>query len=263
MDQSAPRSLRHEYELYVEEEIESYKDSISRTNLLKIGDEAVAVLLGQAQFAMNELLIWDEVDKIIRKRKRIPTYATWRKKQLRRLKELEELRRPERWGLRPDSVIAREIHPPAESRVLVAGADSGNAVLYLAAHGCVVTAVNTHSEAVDSVLHAAEAAHLPGSIDGHATDIRNWLPPEAQLFSAVVCTPTAFAGLTAAERTKVIEVLQTATGDGGVHLVETIIAGHSGVSVAELRRRYKGWEVSVMMEDGSSAKSFLARKAVA
>jgi hypothetical protein len=259
MDQSAPRSLKHEYELYVEEEIESYKDSISRANLLKIGDEAVAALRDQAQFAMDELLIWDEVDKIIRKRLRLPGYSTWRKRYFKRLGELEELRRPERWGLRSDSVIAREIHPPAESRVLVAGAESGNAALYLAAQGCAVTAVNSHVELVENVLHAAEAAHLPGKIDGHPRHLREWLPTEAELLSAVICTATAFAGLTSAERAKVIDILQSATGDGGVHLVETIIAGESAVSVTELRRRYKGWKVSVL-EDSRAAKSFVARK---
>ncbi|HEY8165726.1 MAG TPA: hypothetical protein VIF83_09260 [Gemmatimonadaceae bacterium] len=259
MDQSAPRSLKHEYELYVEQEIENYKDSISRTNLLKIGDEAVASLRDQAQFAMDELLLWDEVDKIIRKRLRLPSYSTWRKRYLRRLVELEELRRPERWGFRSDSVMAREIHPPAESRVLVAGADSGNAALYLAAQGCAVTAVNTHIELVENVLNAAEAAHLPGKIDGHPRHLREWLPSEAELLSAVICTATAFAGLTSAERAKVIDVLQSATSDGGVHLVETIIAGQSAVSVTELRRNYKGWKVSVV-QNGNSAKSFVARK---
>jgi hypothetical protein len=259
MDQSLPRSRKHEYELYLEEEIENYKDSISRTNLLKIGDEAVASLRDQAQVAMDELVLWDEVDKIIRKRLRLPSYSTWRKRHFKRLTELEELRRPERWGFKPDSVIAREIHPPAESRVLVAGANSGNAALYLAAQGCAVTAINTHAELVDSVLHAAEAAHLPGKIDGHPRHLREWLPSEAELLSAVICTPTAFAGLTSAERAKVIDVLQSATRDGGVHLVETIIAGQSGVSLSELRRNYKGWKVSVV-QDAGAAKSFLARK---
>src|SRR6185436_16070319 len=35
------RSLRYEYELYVEREIEDYKDSISRNALLSIGDDAI------------------------------------------------------------------------------------------------------------------------------------------------------------------------------------------------------------------------------
>ena len=68
MDQSAPRSLKYEYDLFVENEIEAYKESISRTALLKIGDEAVASLQSGMQLGMNELLLVHEVDKIIRKR---------------------------------------------------------------------------------------------------------------------------------------------------------------------------------------------------
>jgi len=120
MAQQNPRSLKHEYELYVENEIENYKESVSRSAILKIGDEAAASLRAGEQFAMDELLLWAEVDRIIRKRLRIPSYETWRRK---RLKMLEEYRRPEHWGIRPDGVLAREIHPPAESKVLVAGGD--------------------------------------------------------------------------------------------------------------------------------------------
>src|SRR2546430_1210828 len=113
MAQQKPRSLKYEYELYVENEIENYKESVSRSAILKIGDEAAASLRSGEQFAMNELLLWAEVDRIIRKRLRIPGYDTWRRK---RIKMLKEYRRPEHWGIRPDGVLAREIHPPAESK---------------------------------------------------------------------------------------------------------------------------------------------------
>jgi len=98
MTQQNPRSLRHEYELYVENEIENYKESVSRSAILKIGDEAAASLRASEQFAMDELLLWAEVDRIIRKRLRIPAYSTWRRK---RLKMLEEYRRPEHWESDP------------------------------------------------------------------------------------------------------------------------------------------------------------------
>ena len=98
MRQSAPRSLKHEYDLYIENEIEAYKESISRTVLLKIGDEAVASLQSGMQFSMNELLLVVEVDKIIRKRLRLPSYSTWRKHELKRQKERQEFMRPEHWG---------------------------------------------------------------------------------------------------------------------------------------------------------------------
>jgi hypothetical protein len=259
MDQSAPRSLKYEYDLFVENEIEVYKDSISRTALLKIGDEAVASLHSEAQFAMNELLLCDEVDRIIRKRLRIPSYSTWRKKEIKRLKEQEEFRRPEHWGLSADSPLAREVHLTAESHVLVAGTLGANTALYLAAQGCSVTAIDAlGSDGVSS--KADELAMLAGRIDTLPVGLKEWSPD--QPLSAVVCTSTAFAGLTAAERSRVIEVLQSATQDGGVHLVDTIIAGRAEPSLSELRKSYKGWTISVL-DDGTSSRSFLARKEVA
>jgi hypothetical protein len=262
MRQSAPRSLKHEYDLFVENEIEAYKESISRATLLKIGDEAVASLQSALQFSMNELLLVVEVDKIIKKRLRLPSYATWRKHELKRQKERHEFMRPEHWGLSPDSAVAREIHPPADSRVLVAGDEVASAALYLAAHGCAVTAINAHSDMKTSLLNNAEVESLPGRIDHHAEGLREWAPSADRSLSAVVCTPATFSGLTARQRSQVIAVLQSATEDGGVHLVATIIAGQSGVSISELRKSYKGWEISVV-EDGASGKSFLAKKAVA
>ena len=79
--QAMPPSLKHEYDLFVENQCEVYKDSISHAVLLKIADEAVASLQGQAQLAMNEVLLCDEVDRIILKRLRLPSYAKWRQSQ--------------------------------------------------------------------------------------------------------------------------------------------------------------------------------------
>src|SRR5262245_66257405 len=91
------RSLRHEYELYIEQEIESYKESIPRAAILAIGDEAAAKLAAQPQFVLTELMLLEEVDRIIFRRLRLPKYDSWRHK---RLKLHDEMRRPEHWGLR-------------------------------------------------------------------------------------------------------------------------------------------------------------------
>ncbi len=259
MDQLSPRSLKHEYDLYVENEIEVYKDSISRTALLKIGDEAVASLHSQTQFTMSELLLCDEVDRIIRKRLRIPSYATWRKHAIKRLKEQEEFRRPEHWGVRPDSALAREVNLPADARVLVAGPSAANAARYLAAQGCTVTTIDPAGD-IEVPLKPEDAALIAGRVDQLPVSLSDWSPGEQ--LSAVVCTPAAFAGLTAAQRAKVIEVLQSATRDGGVHLVDTIIAGRNEPSLSELKKSYKGWTISVT-DDGTTSRSFVARKAVA
>jgi hypothetical protein len=254
MPQHAPRSFRHEYELFVENEIENYKESVSRSAILMIGDEAAALLRNSEQFAMDELLLCEEVDRIIRKRLRIPGYQSWRRK---RIKALEEYRRPEHWGIRPDGLLAREIHPPAESRVLVAGGEVESAALYLAAHGCDVTALDTGADALERVMTAAAAAGLTDRIDRQVAGLTDWTP-EFPL-SAVVCTPSAFTGLSADERARAIELLQSATRAGGVHLVGTIVSGKRGISLTELRKRYKGWSISVEV-DSLTSKSFLARK---
>ncbi len=249
-----PRSLRHEYELYVENEIENYKFAISRSAMLTIGDEAVAQLNAQEQFNMDELLVWAEVDKIIRKRLRIPAFRTW---QRRRIKLIEEYRRPENLGLRPDGVLAREMQFAAESRVLVAGAGFQKTALYLAAHGCDVTALDIEPDNVERVMNAAQEAGLTGKLQAHLTGIGSWLP-ESEL-TAVVCDPAAFAGLSPNERDRAIAVLQSATRDGGIHLVETIIAGQTALTIEELRSQYRGWSISVDREDGPSP-TFFARK---
>jgi hypothetical protein len=253
MAQRLSRSLKHEYAVYLEREIENYKESVPRSVLLSIGDEAVRALDGEQQFALTELLLCDEVDKIIFKRLRLPSYITWRK---RRIRMLAELRRPEHWGLSPDDVVVRAAQTVAgEARVLVAGARVETPTLYLAANGCNVTTLS-QPDAVRRVLDAAEEAGLGERIHASSAALESWTP-DAPL-TAVIYTHKAFAGLTAAERTRVIEALQSATADGGVHLVQTIAAGkRTAGSLDELRRRYRGWDITV---DDSAPSSFLARK---
>jgi len=257
---STPRSLRHEYELYVENELEAYKDSIPRNALLKIGDEAVTSLYDQAQLALTELVVWEEVDRIIKKRLRIPSYPTWRRK---RIKLIREYQRPEHWGLHPDCVLAREVRPPAESNVLVAGDAGERAALYLAAHGCEVFAIDQTRDVVERVVNAAEAAGLTGRVHGYIADLRQW-SPDVRL-NAVVCSPSAFEGLSKRERGKVIQLLQDVTHDGGIHFVDAEgVTGAAGAEslLQELSAQYKGWKISMEQSNGVST-SFLAKKGAA
>ena len=253
------RSLRHEYELFVEQEIENYKESVPRSVLLSIGDEAVAALSAAPQFALTELLLCEEVDRIIVKRLRLPSYDAWRR---RRLKLIDELRRPEHWGLRPDDVLVRAL-PSTEGRVLVAGASDEVSALYLAANGCDVTTLASGFDALERVMQAAIGAGLAGRVHAQMGDLSSWTP-ELPL-NAVIVNPVALDALSADERARVIEVLQSATMDGGVHLVQTIAAtakGTTSISLEELRSQYRGWEVTVERTD-SRSRTFLARKGAA
>ena len=251
------RSLKHEYHLYLEEEIENYKESIPRSALLSIGDEAVAALTEQPQFALTELLLADEVDRIIFRRLRLPTYQTWRR---RRLKLLREMRRPEHWGLHPDDLVVRAVRAAGDARVLVAGTPDEAPVLYLAANGCDVTAVAEEDDVLERVLSAAAAAGLGERVRTFHTDWSAWTP-EAELH-AVIVTGAALSGLSSAERAHVIKLLQGATAEGGVHLVQRAERERAIPSIRELQNRYEGWSVSVERAQSGGAV-FLARKDVA
>lgn len=250
-----PRSLRYEYECYVEAEIENYKDSIPRSAILRIGDEAVALIRESEQVGFGELLLCTEVDRIIRKRLRLPSYASWRR---RRLKLLEAWRRPEHWGIAPDAPLVQAIPADAEAHVLLLGTREEGTTLYLAANGCQVTTVEDDQDVVDRVMLTASQVGLSGRVHGQVTDLGSWYP-DAPLH-AVVSSPAAFERLSFEERHRVIEILKSATLDGGVHLVRTIAAaGRPAIDLDELRHSYSGWDIAIV-EQGMS---LLARKSVA
>lgn len=252
------RSLRHEYALYIEREIESYKESVSRPVLLGIGDEAVSALAAQQQLALTELLVWEEVDRIIMRRLRLPNLAAWSRRRLRRL---EKYRRPEQWGFAADSALLRTLlDTEGAPHVLLSGARCEGSALHLAAHGMEVTAVEAEEGNVERMMAAAYDAGIAARVHGYVTDLARFSPDLP--LTAVVCSPAAFAHLTSEEREQAIEVLKSATRDGGVHLVETIVAGQAALDLEELRARYSGWLVTVDSGHGRPP-TFMARKRTA
>jgi hypothetical protein len=262
------RSLHHEYQLYIEQEIENYKESVPRPALLAIGDEAASRLAAEPQFALTEMLLCEEVDRIIFSRLRLPAYNTWRK---RRLKLQQELRRPEHWGLSASDALVRSIGgrngienhglDGSGGHVLVAGEAAERSALFLAANGCDVTALESREDSVRRVMEAAIQAGLAERVHAVAAELTHWTPPPGAALQAVVCSHSALCSLSSHERARVLAVLQSATRDGGVHLVETIVAGSSAIE--ELRATYSGWNVSVEPSKATAdadAQVFLARK---
>ncbi len=229
----SPRSLRAEYQVYVEREIEDYKNSVSTVFLHNIAAEAARALDEGFQLGMREVMLADEVDRIIAKRLRLP----------------------------PDTPLAQAITPGmSAASVLVAGPRVEGSALYLAANGCEVTAVESEVAVVNRVLRAAQESGLTEKLRGFVADLVSYTPDGP--LAAVVCTPAAFAGLSSIEREQVIALLQQATSDGGVHLIETLVAGQAVLTEAELRTSYKGWEIKMVPEPGAS-QTFMAKKLVA
>src|ERR1035437_8236718 len=128
MTPRSPRSLRHEYSLYLEREIEAYKESVSREHLCGIADFAQNALEGELQLGMRDVLLAAEVDRIIAKRLKIPTFDAWRR---RRMRNASEPKRPEYWGLRQHSVARGETR---ERHVVTRQPEAGFELFAIAVH---------------------------------------------------------------------------------------------------------------------------------
>jgi hypothetical protein len=79
MPRNTSATLRHVYQEWVEERIEEYKESISRSDLLRLADEAIEELRvnGGGQYQLTEILLCDAVDRKIFRLLELPGFQTW------------------------------------------------------------------------------------------------------------------------------------------------------------------------------------------
>ncbi|HUE96066.1 MAG TPA: hypothetical protein VMN39_05375 [Longimicrobiaceae bacterium] len=75
---SAP-SLRQVYDEWVDDQIEEYKDSVPRADLLRLAEEVCEELRinRRGQYQLTEMLLCTAVDRKIFKLLRLPGYQTW------------------------------------------------------------------------------------------------------------------------------------------------------------------------------------------
>src|SRR5881296_4678405 len=128
-----PRSIKQEYQEFLLQRIEEYKNTLSRRELLEIGDEAVRELEENAagQYLLTEVLLLEHVDRIIARRLRLPSFPRWRQKH-RALRAAQ--RAPTHWGLEPDGPLGSAMRrlEPGDLAVVV-GAAALPAALFIAA----------------------------------------------------------------------------------------------------------------------------------
>ena len=75
---SAPR---HQYQAWVEEQIEEYKTALTRDELLDLAEQAVEGLFTtpDGQYPLTEILLCDAVDALLFRRLNLPDYKHWLK----------------------------------------------------------------------------------------------------------------------------------------------------------------------------------------
>lgn len=71
--------MRQAYLDWVEEQVETFKESVSRSELLRIADEAVEELrvTRRGQYQLTELLLLEAVDRKIVRALRLPWFRSW------------------------------------------------------------------------------------------------------------------------------------------------------------------------------------------
>jgi len=73
---ASPRQL---YLTWVEEQIEEFKTTLQRDELLQLAEEAVDQLFGtdDGQYPLTEILLCDIVDELIFRRLKLPSFRQW------------------------------------------------------------------------------------------------------------------------------------------------------------------------------------------
>jgi hypothetical protein len=240
----APRSLRAEYDEFIEQRIEEYKEGLARAEILSIGDEAMHELAGADQLQLTEVVLRDQVDAIIRRRLRLPSFRRWRERHVA-LRAAQS--QPGHWGLAahdPVTGLAELIEDG--DPVLVVGVVDGACALFLAAHRARVHVVDPDISLVVGLENRAVTEQLGAQIECEVARLERYAPaPES--FAAVVIETGAIARLPAADRSALVERLCQAVPPGGRHAVmpggpdrgprEPRLASDA------LRTLYGGWDI--------------------
>lgn len=220
-----PASLRQEYQEFLLERIEEYKNSLTREELLEIGDEAVKELeasaQGGGQYLLTEVLLLEHVDRIIARRLKLPTFRRWAQKH-RALRAAQ--REPTHWGLasaHPLVPWARRLQPGDVA--VVVGAGAAAEALFLAAHEATVLLVEQDLHAVETVEQRAVTEQLGARFEGLVIQFGSWFPDV--LPRVAVIAPSALAAARPRDRQALLRDLQARTRPGGAHIV--LSAGES------------------------------------
>lgn len=212
-------SLKQQYQEYLLQRIESFKNSLSRRELLALGDEAVNEL-GAAQsdqFLLTEVLMAETVDRLIHKRLALQPYKRW-SKGFRELRAAQ--REPTRWGIERRSPVT-QLLPRLEpgDTAFVLGADAAPVAYLLAAHEVSVMFCGddmTHVDQVESRVADEALGHCCGTYVAPTGQFPPDLPAQV---SIVVVDTGVLDPHTSNQRREILERLMHRTIEGGVHII--------------------------------------------
>jgi hypothetical protein len=233
-------SLKQQYYEYVLQRIEGYKNSLSRPELMELGDEALNEMEGaeSGQFLLTELVLSEWVDRLICRRLGLQTYRRW-SRHFRQLRAAQ--REPTHWGIEsgcPVKAILRRLEPGDAGLVIGSGAKAAAVACLLAAHEVQVVFAGSDMTFVDQVESriAVEAlSHFCTTFVSPSGQLPDELPHSLQV---IAFDTSALDPLQAADRHELIALLQEITSPGGVHLV---LPGEAGLAPDAYLSLYGEW----------------------
>ena len=215
----SPPSLKQQYQEFILQRIEAFKNSLERGALLNIGPEAATELENSVsgQFLLTEVLLQDSVDRMIQRRLRLPSFKRWCAQFRGRRQAQRELTH---WGIDARSPIA-EVLPciePGDS-ALVIGAGGEPFACLLTAHEMEVTFLADELACVERVENRIAFESLSTEFTALMADITQWLPVLGREQHLVVIDVAVLDRVPQARRQPLLERLQSLTGPSGLHLL--------------------------------------------
>lgn len=244
----SPPSLKQQYQEFVMQRVESFKNSMSRDELLRLGDEAVSEMQAtiEGQFMLTEVLMVDQVDRLIIKRLRLRSYAKWREQYLT-LRAAQ--REPMHWGVDPGSPVARILPrlEPGDS-ALVFGSGAEPATYLLAAHDVEVIFVAGNIGTVERVESRMASESLGSQFEAFVVPVGGHLAAFVPPVQLCVIDAGELTPLDPESRRAVVQQIQLLTEPGGVHAVLPA----RGLAPHAFRTLYDGWEEEEAERSGSA-----------
>ena len=211
-------SPKQRYDAYILQRIEDYKNSLSREEVLRLGNDAATELQDapEGQYFLTEVLMQETVDRLIIKRLRLPGFGKWRQ---RYAKLREAQREPTHWGIERGNAVATLL-PRLErgDHALVVGAGAEVMVYLLAAHDVRVTCLFGDNATCTRIENRMAAESLTGDFEAFVVMLGTWFP-SLQPVQLVVIDAATLAELPGPRRLALMARLQDVTMPGGVHAV--------------------------------------------
>ena len=231
-------SPKQRYEEYLLQRIEDYKNSISREELLGLGNDAATELQDapEGQYFLTEVLMQEMVDRLIMKRLKLPSFTKWRQKLAKRR---EAQREPTHWGIeRGSALVAMLPRLEAGDHAIVVGGGAEPAAYLLAAHDLRVTCLFGDDPTCTRIENRMAAEALTGGFNAYVVMLGTWFPNVELPVHLVVIDAETLAKLTPPRRLDLMARLQDVTAPGGVHAV----LPHDGKPAETWVSLYPDWE---------------------